>query len=143
MDSLLELFIFLNVGNIFFFFFVGWIGYSKEKEKHIDRNTIRDHMKDGSSIGNYLIKSIEKRRLERLSRGETLEEEAKRLARRQIKDSVCFCAFCGKWINGVILFSSLFVPSFPSFSPVSLIPLVLTFVCYIVNKKTFVRTSLM
>lgn len=138
MENLLEGVIFVNIGNVFFFFFCGWIGYNKEKEKHIDRNTIRDHIKDGSRIGNYLIKSIEERRLERLSRGETLEEEAKRLARREIKDSVCCCAFFGKWINSAILFWSLFTPSFPSFSPVSLILLTLIFVCHVVAKKTFV-----
>lgn len=138
MENLLELTIQANISNILFCFFLGWIGYSKEKEKHIDRNTIRDHMKDGSIVGNYLIKSIEEGRLERLSRGETLEEEAKRLARREIKDSVFVCAFFGKWINSMILFLSLFVPSFPSFSPVSLMLLILIFVCHIVAKKTFV-----
>lgn len=109
MDSLLEGFMFLNVGNIFFFFFVGWIGYNKEKEK-----------------------------LKYAYRGETLREKVKRLARREIKDSVSCCAFFGKWINSALLFGSLFTPSFPSFSPTSLILLISAFVCHVVNKKTFV-----
>lgn len=109
MENFLEGVIFINIGNIFFFFFVGWIGYNKEKEK-----------------------------LKYAYRGETLREKVKRLARREIKGSVCCCAFSGKWINSAFLFGSLFTPSFPSFSPISLILLISAFVCHVVAKKTFV-----
>ena len=109
MENFLEGFMFLNVCNILFFFFTGWAGYNKEKEK-----------------------------LKYAYRGETLREEVKRLARREIKDNVFFCAFFGKWINSALLFWSLFIPSFPSFSPISLILLILAFVCHVVSKKTFV-----
>ena len=106
---------FLNLIGLFIGLLSTQSTYKKTKKEHI---CLR------GDISREYNKQLE---LERLDRGETLEEEAKRFARSAAKENVWFWSFLGAWFNALFFFGC--------FEPVFLIMAV---VCFIVSKKLFV-----
>ena len=107
--------LFLNLVGLFICLLSTQSKYKKTKEQHICL------CGDTSSEYNKILE------LNRLNRGETLEEEAKRFARNDAKQNVWFWSFLGAWFN-VLFFLGLFEPIF----------LIIAVVCFVVSKKLFV-----